>query len=90
MTNMDGGSAQQGDLVLRVWDIRGAEVLSDTTHVSLGAGASREYDLTYTAPDEGLYVLEVSLRYGDETTAVIYDLLDVRMNRIYLPLVLRH
>ncbi|HUT20692.1 MAG TPA: hypothetical protein VM366_16160, partial [Anaerolineae bacterium] len=90
VTNVDSSSARQGDLVLHVWTITGTEVLSTTAPVSLGAGASQDYDLIYTAPDEGLYVLEVSLRYGDETTPVICDLLKVRENRVYLPVVLRN
>ena len=50
----------------------------------------QNYDLAYTAPDEGLHVLEVVLHYGDETTPVICDLLTVRENQVYLPVVLRN
>ncbi|MDY7078198.1 MAG: SBBP repeat-containing protein, partial [Chloroflexota bacterium] len=90
VTNLDGGSAYQGDLALHVWTITDTEVLSATTHVSLGAGASQDYNLTYTTPVEGLYVLEVSLHYGDETRSVVYDPLVVRENLVYLPVVLRN
>ena len=90
VTNMDSGSAQQGDLTLQVRTITGTNVLSTTTHVSLGAGASHDYSLAYTAPDEGVYVLEVSLHYGDEAMLVVYDLLKVGANPVYLPLVLRN
>jgi len=88
VTNMDSGSAQQGDLTLQVRTITSTEVLSTTTHIWLGAGASHHDDLTYTAPDKGLYVLDVSLHYDDETMPVVYHLLKVRKNRVYLPLVL--
>jgi hypothetical protein len=90
VTNVDSSSARQGDLVLHVWTITGTEVLSTIAHVSLGAGGSQDYDLAYTAPDEGLYVLEVALHYGDETTPAIYDLLKVRENQVYPPVVLRN
>jgi hypothetical protein len=89
VTNMDSGSTRQGDLTRQIRTITGTEVLSTTTHVSLGASASQNYDLAYTAPDEGLYVLEVLLHYGDEATLVVYELLKVRENFVYLPVVLR-
>jgi hypothetical protein len=91
VSNLDTAAGHQGSLILRVTDVTGTEVLmSTTTPVSLVAGSSQNYDLIYTAPDEGLYVLEVALHYGDETTSVICDLLKVRENRVYLPVVLRN
>jgi hypothetical protein len=90
VSNLDTAAGHQGSLILRVTDITGTEVLRTTASVSLGAGGSQNYGLAYTAPDEGLYVLEVSLHYGDETTPVICDLLKVRENRVYLPVVLRN
>jgi hypothetical protein len=90
VSNLDTAAGHQGSLILRVTDITGTEVLRTTASASLGAGGSQNYDLAYTAPDEGLYVLEVSLHYGDETTPVICDLLKVRENRAYLPVVLRN
>jgi len=90
VSNLDVAASRQGSLILRVTDLTGTVVLSTTTQVSLGAGASRGYSLAYTAPDEGLYVLEVALRYGDQVTPVIDDFLTVRENLVYLPLTLRN
>jgi hypothetical protein len=89
VTNLDATTIQQGDLELVVLSLDGPEVVSTTTHVALAAGTSQDYDLIYTAPDAGLYVLEVSLQYDEETTSVIHNLLAVQGQRVYLPLVMK-
>jgi formylglycine-generating enzyme required for sulfatase activity len=90
VTNLDTDSTQQGDLALRVLALDGSQVAYTTTPVSLGAGSSQVFDLGYTAPEPGLYVLGVSLQFGSETMPVIYDLLVVEGERLYLPLVVRN
>jgi formylglycine-generating enzyme required for sulfatase activity len=89
VTNLDSGSVQEGELELGVWALDGSQVASATIHVSLGAGASRVYDLVYTAPESGLYVLGVSLQYGGDTRTVMSHVLTVKGRGVYLPLVLR-
>ena len=91
VSNLDTSASHQGSLILRVTDITGTQILSTATSVSLPAANSQAYGLSYTSPVvEGLYILEVTLRQGDVTQSLINDLLTVRMNRIYLPLVLRN
>jgi hypothetical protein len=89
VTNMDSLTPQQGDLTLRLQQINGTELYDTTTHVALGANSGQVYNLAYFAPAEGFYLLQVFLNYGGNTTPIISDILTVKHNQSFLPVILK-
>jgi len=85
-TNNDNDTTQNATLFLRVLDVYGAQIVQENTNISLAPGATESVALSYTAPEEGTYILTLTLQYGDEEKRIASDVLEVRHSRIYLPI----
>jgi hypothetical protein len=91
VTNLDDSQSHQGSLYLSLMDLTGIEVASASANVSLSAGDSQAYPLTFTTPDmEGTYIMKVTLTQNGTTATIFTTFVEVRTQRIYLPLVLRN
>ena len=91
VTNLDASQSHQGSLYLSLMDLNGTEVASANANVSLPAGGSQIYPLTFTPPStEGTCILKVTLTQNSTTATVFTTFVQVRRHQIYLPLLLRN